>query len=198
MLAIDSFRENISRARELGQLYSALSAITTQALSTDDLLRSQMVMSVSAMDHYIHEVVRQGMVAIYEGTRPPVPGFSRFQVSLLEAKSSVPASSSNWVDVAIRQSHSFLSFQHPDKLAEALRLIHPDPIWPALENRIGIPAKDLKEHLKLIVDRRNKIAHEADIDPSYPGLRWPITKHDTSVATDFLVSLVEALNAEVT
>ena len=198
MLAIDSFRENISRARELGQLYSALSAITTQALSTDDLLRSQMVMSVSAMDHYIHEVVRQGMVAIYEGIRPPVPGFSKFQVSLLEAKSSVPASSSNWVDVAIRQSHSFLSFQHPDKLAEAIRLIHPDPIWPALEKKIGIPARDLKENLKLIVDRRNKIAHEADIDPSYPGMRWPISKHDASVSTDFLVNLVEALNAEVT
>ncbi len=198
MLAIDSFRENVSRARELGQLYSALSAITTQALSTDDLLRSQMVMSVSAMDHYIHEVVRQGMLAIYDGARPSVPGFSKFQVSLFEAKSSVPASSSNWVDIAIRQSHSFQSFQHPDKLAEAIRLIHSDPIWPALENRIGIPAKDLKEHLKLIIDRRNKIAHEADIDPSYPGMRWPITKHDASVATDFLVSLVEALNAEVT
>ena len=198
MLAIESFRENISRARELGQLYSALSAITTEALSTDDLLRSQMVMSVSAVDHYIHEVVRQGMVAIYEGTRPPVPGFSKFQVSLLEAKSYVPVSSSNWVDIAIRQSHSFLSFQHPDKLADAIRLIHPGPIWPAMENRIGVPAKDLKEHLKLIVERRNKIAHEADIDPSYPGMRWPITKHDASAATDFLVSLVEALNQEVT
>ena len=103
-----------------------------------------------------------------------------------------------WVETAIRKSHSFLSFQHPDKLAEAIRLIHSDPIWPALENRIGVPAKDLKEHLKLIVDRRNKIAHEADIDPSYPGLRWPITKHDTSVATDYLVSLVEAINSEVT
>ena len=205
MLAIDSFRTNISRARELGELYNALSAITTSALSTNDLLRSQIVMSISAMDHYIHEVVRQGMVAIYEGSRPTVPGFSKFQVSLSEAKSSIPSMSSAWVDSAIRQSHSFLSFQHPDKLADAIRLIHSDairlihsdPIWPVLEIRMAMPAKDLKEQLKLIVDRRNKIAHEADVDPSYPGMRWPITYHDSSSTTDFLENLVEAIDAEV-
>ena len=28
--------------------------------------------------------------------------------------------------------------------------------------------------LALIVDRRNKIAHEADMDPTSPGSRWPI------------------------
>lgn len=197
MLAIDSFRANISRARELGELFNALSAIATPALSVNDLLRAQIVMAVSALDHYIHEIVRQSMVAIYDGTRPQVPGFSKFQVSLLEAKASIPAASSAWVDNAIRQSHSFLSFQHPDKLADAIRLVHSGPIWPALEARIGIPASDLKERLKLIVDRRNKIAHEADVDPSYPGMRWPISYRDSTSATDFLETLVEAINDEL-
>ncbi|MDH5729601.1 MAG: HEPN domain-containing protein [Gammaproteobacteria bacterium] len=197
MRAIDSFRLNISRARELGELYKALSAITTTALSIDDLLRSQIVMSVSAVDHYIHEVVRQGMIAIYEGSRPAVPGFSKFQVSLSEAKNSIPTMTSDWVDSAIRQSHSFLSFQHPDKLADAIRLVHADPLWPALEIRMSLPARDIKEQLKLIVDRRNKIAHEADIDPSYPGTRWPIAYSDSVSTTDFLVCLVESIEAEV-
>lgn len=197
MLAIDSFRANISRARDLGQLYNALSAITTPALNADDLLRSQLVMSVSAMDHFIHEVVRQGMVAIYEGIRPSVPGFAKFKVSLIEAKSSVPTSSSQWVDMAIRQSHSYLSFQHPDKIADVIRLIHNIPLWPALELRLRIPANDIKEQLKLIVDRRNKIAHEADVDPSYPGIRWPISYHDASSSTNFLETLVEAIDEEV-
>lgn len=197
MLAINAFNENIKRARELGELFNSLSAITTSALSVNDLLRSQIVMAVSALDHYVHQVVRQGMVAIYDGTRPHVPGFSKFQVSLLEAKASIPTASSAWVDAAIRQSHSFLSFQHPDKLADAIRLIYPYPIWKALEGRMGIPANDLKEQLKLIVDRRNKIAHEADIDPSYPGVRWPITYRDSTTATDFIESLVRALNDEV-
>jgi len=197
MLAIDSFRANISRARELGELFNSLSAITTPALAINDLLRSQLVMAVSALDHYVHEVVRQGMVEIYDGIRPQVPGFSKFQVSLVEAKASIPTASSAWVDNAIRQSHSFLSFQHPEKLADAIRLVHPDPIWPALEVRMGVSASDLKEQLKLIVDRRNKIAHEADVDPSYPGVRWPIAYHDSTTATDFIENLVVAINDEV-
>jgi hypothetical protein len=34
--------------------------------------------------------------------------------------------------------------------------------------------KSAKNRLALIVDRRNKIAHEADMDPTSPGSRWPI------------------------
>ena len=197
MKAIDSFRANIARARELGQLYNALSAITTPALNTNDLIRSQIVMAVSALDHFIHETVRQNMVAIYEGTRPNVPGFSKFSVSLADAKASIPASSSVWVDNAIRQNHSYLSFQHPDKIADAIRLIYEAPLWPAIEVRLGAPARDIKEQLKLIVDRRNKISHEADIDPSFPGARWPISYRDSTFATDFIEKLVEAINEEI-
>lgn len=197
MKAVDAFRANITRARELGQLYNVLAVITTPALSAEDLLRAQIVMAVSALDHFVHEVVRQGMVAIYEGTRPLVPGFTKFQVSLAEAKASIPTSSSQWVDAAIRQSHSYQSFQHPDKIADAIRLIHEDPLWPALEIRLRVPAKDIREHLKLIVERRNKIAHEADIDPSFPGARWPISYHDASSATDFLERFVEAIHEEL-
>jgi hypothetical protein len=197
MLAIDGFKANIAQARELGQLYQSLSAIITPALNVDDLLRSQIVMSVSALDYFIHEVVRQGMLEIYEGTRPAVPGFSKFQVPLIDAKSSVPSSSSEWVDAAIRQSHSFLSFQQPDKIADAIRLIYQPALWPALEISLARPAADLKEQLKLIVDRRNKIAHEADANPSYPGVRWPISYQDVTSATDFIEKIVNAINDEI-
>lgn len=187
----------MKRARELGRLYNALSAMTTTALNTNDLLRSQIVMAVSALDHFVHEIVREEMVAIYEGNRPIVPGFSNFSVSLAEAKAGIPAPSSDWVDAAIREKHSYRSFQHPDRIADAIRFIYEDPLWPALESRIGVPAKEIKERLKLIVERRNKIAHEADLDPSFPGSRWPISYRDASSATDFIEQLVEEMNEEI-
>ena len=197
MKAIDSFRLNIARARELGQLYNSITAITTSVLNINDLLRAQIVMAVSALDHFVHEVVRAEMVAIYEKTRPLVPGFSKFSVSLAEAMASIPGPSSLWVDSVIRETHSYLSFQHPDKIADAIRLIYEPPLWQSVENRLGIPAKDIKEQLKLIVERRNKIAHEADIDPSFPGTRWPISYRDASSVTDFIEQLVEAINSEI-
>ena len=197
MKAIDSFRQNIVHARDLGSLYKALKSITTPALSIDDILRSQIVMSVSALDHYVHEVVRQGILSIFKGERPVVSGFKKFEVPLLEAKTSITSESSTWLDALIRHRHQFMSFQHPDKIADAIRLIHSEPLWPALEARLGVPCRDLKEELKLIIDRRNKIAHESDVDPSYPGSRWPITYGDATHATDFIEELVEAIDVEV-
>ena len=67
--AIDQFRRNIQRVRNLGAIYQALSAQTTQALDLSDLLRSELVMAVSALDHYIHELVRLGMLEAYQGNR---------------------------------------------------------------------------------------------------------------------------------
>ena len=52
-------------------------------------------------------------------------------------------------------------------------------LWDEVGAQMGKPKsediKQIKEQLSFIVERRNKIAHEADIDPSYNiGQRWPI------------------------
>jgi hypothetical protein len=52
--------------------------------------------------------------------------------------------------------------------------------------------------LALIVDRRNKIAHEADIDPSFPGQRWPIDRAMVDDMVSTVEATVEAIHAVVT
>jgi hypothetical protein len=60
---------------------------------------------------------------------------------------------------------------------------------------MGSHAQDIKQQLSLIVDRRNKIAHEADIDPSYlGGDRWPIDELLVNEAVDFLEQVVESIH----
>ena len=72
----------------------------------------------------------------------------------------------------------FSSFQQPDKIADAIRLFSDVKLWQQVALELAIPEQDVKARLKLIVDRRNKIAHEADVDPSFPNMRWPITESD--------------------
>lgn len=55
----------------------------------------------------------------------------------------------------------------------------------------------MKARIRLIVDRRNKIAHEADLDPSYPGSRWPITESDVASSCQFLSQIAEAIHVTV-
>jgi hypothetical protein len=45
----------------------------------------------------------------------------------------------------------------------------------------------------MIVDRRNKIAHEADMDPANPGFRWPINQQMASDALDEIERVAEAV-----
>jgi hypothetical protein len=51
-VAIDQFRANIHRVRNLHTLFTYFSTVTTTVLDLSDLLRVQLVMAVSALDHY--------------------------------------------------------------------------------------------------------------------------------------------------
>lgn len=50
-------------------------------------------------------------------------------------------------------------------------------LWDEVATKLGISAKNAKQQLSVIVDRRNKIAHEADIDPTFGiGSSWYINE----------------------
>lgn len=136
------------------------------------------------------------MVEIFLGARVATDAFLKFRVSMEFVKSSalVP-NSAILFESEVRERHSFLSFQHPDKIADAIRLFSPVQPWQEVAAKLSMPPADVKTRLRLIVDRRNKIAHEADSDPSYPGARWPITEHDVAQAVDFIESLCEAMHS---
>jgi len=196
--AINQFRSNIAKVKALGGLHQALTQLTTTALDASDLLRAQIVMAVSALDHYIHEVSRLGMLEVYDGLRTSTPSFDKFQVSMDSVRAHSAGGSGNaWFESEIREKHSYLSFQHPDRITEAIRLFSSVQPWPSVAALLQMNTGDVKTRLRVIVDRRNKIAHEADSDPSYPGARWPISKRDVTSAISFIETLCEAIHTVI-
>ncbi len=100
-----------------------------------------------------------------------------------------------WLENEIRETLSFKSFQQPDKIADAIRLISDKKLWDEVSTKIGKPPKDVKQQLSSIVDRRNKIAHEADIDPTFNiGNRWNIDEFLVNDAVDFIEQVVESIH----
>ncbi len=246
--ALDQFKISINRVRDLISLYNSINAKSTGILneSLSDILRSALVLTISALDYYVHEVVTLGMIEIYQGKRSePLPSanttksaFSRFQISLGYAhkdrmtvmemaswleqeiqqmkgydflQSSHKISSLNSIiadsvlnkinqntvllENEIREILSYKSFQQPDKIADAIRLISDKKLWDEVGIIMGKTAKDVKQQLTAIVDRRNKIAHEADIDPTYGiGNRWNINEILVNDAVNFIEQLVEAIH----
>lgn len=196
--SIGQFHENLNRVRMLGGLYQAIDSLTTQALDGTDILRSQIVLSVSALDYYVHEVTRAGMINVFCERRPPTNAYLKFPVS-----TKILMSGSNGREIVtlfeeeIRLKHSFLSFQQPDKIADAIRLFSECKLWDEVSVHMGMRTKDIKNQLQIIVDRRNKIAHEADLDPSYPGVRWPISVFDVDQTIDFISHICDSIQRVV-
>lgn len=243
--ALDQFRISIGRVRDLIALHNSVKAQATGALDVSDMLRAALVLSVSALDYYVHEVVTLGMLEIHRGQRSePTPStntdqsaFSRFQVSLGSARQDrltaldiafwleaelqqaqgydflqqshtisdlIPAISSSileklnnisWLESEIRERLGYQSFQQADKIAEAVRYISNKKLWDEVAIQMAKPKKEIKQQLNSIVDRRNKIAHEADIDPTFNiGDRWNIDELLVSEAVDFIERLVETIH----
>ena len=197
---IEQFRENIARVRSLGGLHEAFDQMTTHAVDLTDLLRAQIVMVVSALDHYIHEITRVGMLEVYDGNRPRTSAFLRFQVTMDAAMKGISKSSENqWLDAEIRERHGYRAFQHPDNIADAVRLFSSCELWPSVAGQLNLPVQDVKNRLRAIINRRNQIAHEADLNPSYPGsgTRWPISTSDLTSTLDFVQNVCEAIHTVV-
>lgn len=194
---IEQFRENITRVQDLSGLHTAFGNVTTSAVDLTDLLRAQIVMIVSALDLYIHEITRIGMLEVYNGDRPQTPAFLRFQVSLDSTMKGILDSTKNeWLDVEIRERHGHLSFQHPDKIADAVKRFSSCELWPSVAVELNLDVLDVKKRLCAIVDRRNQIVHESDLDPSYPGTvtRWPISSQNVTNTLNFIHAVCEAIH----
>jgi hypothetical protein len=188
------FKQNLAYARDLVATAVALSAQVTAAVSTDDLLRSALVQGVSAFDHFVHEEVRARMIRTQQGNHPRARGYDRFRVSLASVNVALSAGGGvSWLEEEIREQHGYLSFQQPDKVADALRLVTDVSLWQDVAVIMGRPPADVKRELKLIIDRRNKIAHEADTDPTPPRTRYPISESLVRKSLDFLDEVVDAI-----
>ena len=192
---LEQFRDDIERVQTLGALYDILSQQITSALDLTDLLRSQIVMVVSALDHYIHEITRVGMLEVYDGKRPQTPAFLRFQVKMEATLQGIAAvqGDNRWLDEEIRRNHGHLPFQHPDKIADAIRLFSTCKLWDSVASELNLKVEDMKNQLQLILGRRNQIVHESDLDPSSPGNRWGISSSDSVKAINFIQELGEAI-----
>lgn len=246
--ALDQFRISIARVRDLISLHNSIKAQSTPSLDLSDILRATLVLAVSALDYYVHEIVTLGMLEIHRGQRAePQPSanssqsaFSRFQVSLGGARQErlmaldiatwleteiqqdrglsflqqsytvselLPTLSNSilnrlnrasWLEDEIRERLGYQSFQQPDKIADAIRLISDEKLWDEVSTKLGKDTKDVKQQLSAIVDRRNKIAHEADIDPTFGiGSRWNIDEVLVNDAVDFIEQVIESIHQTI-
>ena len=132
-------------------------------------------MGVSALDSFIHSLIEDGMVEIYQKKRIPTTSYGKFIKSFEDISPKLINSYDvSWFKEEIKKKHGHISFQGSYKISQHVKLISNKQLWIESEQILNIPGQNIKKKLDLIVDRRNKIVHDADMIPIGLDERWPI------------------------
>ena len=171
----------------------------------------------SAFDMFVHNIVKKGVMEIFTKTRKQTPKFLSFSfqaktiMKLMEVMtpSFMPSTPDDIPEVILEKDLSnklsYMSFQHPDKVVDALSFIWSEQHkLQTLAIDIGLSGvtdndkvANLKQQLETIIQRRNQIAHEGDIDPTTMSPRT-IDIDDVKEATDFIESLGHSIFRKIT
>lgn len=188
---LDDFEGDIARARDLVGLGQSIGNMTNGLVDSTDLYRAALVQSVAAWDRYVHGIVLDRAVDIMLG-RLPAGSSSRIGLPLNSVAMLV-----NAPDIAARElaARSFFAerlttetYQRPDDVAAALAMVGVKAIWSTAFKS----AQQAKVAIGVIVDRRNKIVHQCDYDPVFPGT---VTSLVPSDATDALLVVSNTVHA---
>lgn len=205
MTPIAQFDSVWARCAVLSGLYTYLERNVAGVLQPEELLRAEWVARVSALDLYVHEVIAQSMVAIFEGRRLTTPAYLRFQVSNEALDrirgASTPTEASAAFDLYVRTQLGRITYQFPDDISDGIRLCSEVELWNEIALALGATtstknerAKNHKRQLSLIVRRRNAIAHEGDLQQTPLRDPWPIRQADLSEISHFIESVVRAID----
>jgi hypothetical protein len=187
------FKDNLASIEVIGSLYDYF-IIHLPAVDLTELLRAQYVMIVSAFDYYIHNLVRENILTNFYD-RPEKSPNIKISLNVVNIILQEPDrdEQKRILDNEIRNALSKYSYQSPINIENAMGLIGVKKIWSKIAPNLNQSPEDIKRRLSLIVNRRNKIAHESDINFLY-GTKEYIDRTIVADIIDFLRKLVNEID----
>jgi hypothetical protein len=159
-------------------------------------LRFVWIATVSALDHYITELVIEKTTATFSSGSAQTPRTlaEKFSVNrTLQITNANPVSAVVAFHAGISEAVRFRSFQDADAVADGLAFFWTEPHkWAALAPVLGMDVKSAKAKLNAIAARRHLIAHNGDMD-STTNRRLKAELSDAEEVVRFMSSLVDAI-----
>lgn len=186
--SLNTFEHGLGRGNQLCEIYKYCAAQYPAALDCTDILRAAVLTSVSSLDLLVHSIYRSEVYYRIQ-KKLKITGLRVPFNALVQS----PEDAYVEVDQDLKAVHSFKSFVAPDKIGEVICHFAEHP-WQKMSAKVGADEKSIKSQLKEIVKWRNRIAHEADINPDLGGiLLWPIIVEDVQYSIKFLRSIGQAI-----
>lgn len=192
--AKERFDANLDECAEALRIYDYLRA---RGYEANFGLRFVWVAAVSAVDHYVTELIVERAVKMVANKEAKTDALLAMHLRLDVALAVAEANPIEAVVIfqrAIEDGVRFRSFQKAEDVAGGLSLVWAeDHKWQKIAEQMGEGHRQVREKLNNIVARRNGIAHNADYDEVAKS-RSPVEAEDAAEVVRFLKRLVEAID----
>lgn len=195
----------MSYARRMVKTGGMLTPFRSPTIDIDDFYRAAWVQAVAAIDHWLHEEVLRRVAELAAKDSPEMPYQLRmYELPLhrVEAVRRGDVTLSEAVVEHLRDKLSGQALQHPGKIAEVLKLVTEKKVWYEaagcinqhfFQGRTTFNEKKLRGRYLEITQRRNKIAHDADLIDGDLKQRRPIDEAEVTDAIDWIERIALAI-----
>lgn len=185
-----NLHEHIENASAFSILHKSLEKHTKNVLPIDEVLRAQIVFVVSAFDYFIHEIIRHSILQLFFKSYTSSVIFKNINIPLNTVKEILHNEEDQYelLNQEIYRLNSYKSFQSPENISQALSVIGIKDIWPTIGSYMDVDKETAKKKLRLIVQKRNCIAHQSDMDTIF-NQKNPISTANTEESTIFIIQL---------
>jgi hypothetical protein len=199
-----AFRANIEYARKMVLAGQSLAAFQSPVFDIGDFYRAAWVQAVSAVDHWFHEVLYRRVAELAVQDSPGMPyQLTNFELPLKKVE-EVRRGTTTLADAVsdhVKAKWSNAALQNPRKISEALKLVTEENIWAKAaaqinewhHGRTALTEQALKKKYSAITERRNKIAHDADLVDGSLDQRRSITDAEVNDAIDWIERIALAI-----
>jgi hypothetical protein len=204
--AADGLRRNLGYARSLAEAGLNLEKLGVTKFEVLDVYRAAWVQAVASLDHWVHQEIRDRMLQLADDPSLPRPtNFGEIQLSIgmLEDIQQGRRTLREAVDEYLTTSgHGRQSYQSPQVIVRGLKQVaNVDGLWQRVAVVLGerdgssrkYSGREVESRLHGIVQRRHKIAHEYDEDPTRPGRKRDIDQGSTMHTINWIEQIAEAI-----
>ena len=187
------FDRNIESVLIIDSIFQYMDLQIT-AFDISELLRAEFVLIVSALDFYVHGVVREGLVDQLNNIDDCNANTLCIPFSTVKVLLHIDSEEERKrvLSEQIKMITSKDSYQAPRAIEKALGMIGVKKVWNKISDFSGQPAENIRNTLSIVINRRNKIAHEADID-FLTGEKTVITPTDIKECLEFVTGFIDAI-----
>lgn len=192
------FDENISNIEQNFEIVDKMIAIN-EIDKSKNILRSQIVFLESALDFYLHELSKCGMVKIFNGDWPKTDRYNNLKVEMKLIDSAIKnPESCDWLLDYINEKNKKEVYISLDSMRDQLNLLGIEfervvtNAFSDKSNSEGIPLNG-KQVIKDLFNRRNEIAHQSDRN-HFNSEQNDITKEYVLENINYVKSIIEAIH----